>query len=377
VISTSSGTFTMRISVGVLSSNVANKGRIIEWETGSSAFIASGQLLKQTVSGNLSGGYVFGTSGEDYTGPNAMSCVGVLAASGGAFSAGEQDCNEVGTVDHETGMTGTYTSLDASGRATASIVSSHGTSHLVAYMVSSSKLLMMGTDPQTSTPVYRGEMRSQSGTFNNTSLDGISVFYMSGLSGSGSKDAVIGLFTNTNGNATVDVYEDDAGTTSHQSFACSYTVAANGRVTLSGADCTPGPPLYLTAARAGLIETGGSSVTIGAVEPQAAGPFSTASVSGTFFMGTYSVPSQSAEPSTGWVTLSAGDVSGMSDFSSDSYQAAGQAFTDSYSVDTAGWVTITGDGTLPTAIVISGNKVVKIDPAGSENLNPMLMIMEK
>lgn len=377
VIATASGDFPMRISVGVLSSNVATKGHVIEWETGSGAFIAAGQLQKQTISGGLSGGYVYGITGEDYSGPVAMSCVGVMTASGGAFSAGEQDCNDGGTMDHQTGMTGTYTSVDASGRGTASIVSSHGTSHIVFYMVTTSKLLMMGIDSQNSTPVTLGEMRLQSGSFSSTSLNGISVFYMSGNSGSGEKNAAIGLFTGNNGTNSVDMDEDDAGTTTHQTFTCSYTVAANGRVTLSGSNCTPGPPLYLTAARAGLIETAGNSVMIGAVEPQAAGPFSTSSFSGTFFMGTNIVPSQDADPTVGWVTSSNGATSGISDYSSTGSQSppSGNSFTDSYTINSAGWVTITGDGTPPTAIIVSGNKVVKIDPASQ--LVPMLQMIEK
>jgi hypothetical protein len=381
VIATSSGSFPMRISVGALSSNVATKGRIIEWETGSTAFVASGQLLKQTTSAfstGVTGKYVFGITGEDHSGPVAMSCVGVMTASGGSFSSGQEDCNIGGTPDNQASMTGTYTTLDASGRGTLSIVSSHGTSHIANYMVSSSKLLMLGTDDPSGSPVYSGEMRSQSGTFNNASLNGISVFYLSGIKGDGvNGNAVIGLFTGSNGSATIDMYEDGAGTTTHQAFACSYTVASNGRVTLSGADCTPGPPLYLTAARAGIMETAGDSVTIGAVEAQAAGPFSTSSISGTFFMGTNLVPSQSAEPSIGSVTMNAGTVSGTSDVSSTNYQNAGQTFTDSYSINSTGWVTITGDGTTPTALVISGNKTVKIDPAGSSNPIPMLLIMEK
>lgn len=381
VITTSSGSFPMRITVGALSSSVATKGRIIEWETGSTAFVGSGQLLKQTASAfstGVTGKYVFGIAGQDHSGPVAMSCVGVMTAGSLAFSAGEEDCNEAGTIDHQTGMTGTYTALDGSGRGTLSIVSTHGTSHVASYMVSGSKLLMLGTDDPSAAPVYSGEMRSQSGTFNSASLNGISAFYMSGLKGDGvNGDAVIGLFTGNNGTASIDMYEDSASTTTHQTFNCSYSVASTGRVILSGTDCTPGPPLYLTAARTGFMETAGNSVTIGAVEPQAAGPFSTSTIAGTFFMGTNLVATQSAEPSTGWVTMNAGSVSGTSDVSSTTYQTAGQAFTDSYSVNSAGWVTITGDGTTPTALVISTNKTVKIDPTGSGNPIPMLLIMEK
>jgi hypothetical protein len=376
VIATASGTFSTRIAVGALSSNVATKGRIIEWETGSTAFVASGQLLKQTISGSLGGSYVFSIAGEDYSGPVAMTCVGVMTAGSGVLSAGEQDCNDGGTPAHETGMTGTYTSLDSSGRGTSSLLSSHGTSHFTFYMASSSGLLMVGTDPQSSTPGYSGEMRLQSGTFNSASFNGVSVFYMNGFSGGGQTVADIGLFTGNAGTATVNMYEDKGGTTSNNTFSCSYTVAANGRVTLSGTNCTPGPSLYLTAARSGFMQTNGNGADTGGVEPQAAGPFSSTSFSGTFFMGTTLVPMQTVEPGLGWVTLNNGSVVGVSDYSSTTYQDAGHSFSDTYTVNSAGFVTIAGDSN-PTLLVITGGRLVKIDPSASSDLNPMLMIMEK
>jgi Putative Ig domain len=377
VIATSSGTFTTRIAVGSLSSNVATKGRIIEWETGASAFIASGQLLKQTISGGLSGAYVFSIAGQDHSGPVPIACAGAINGSGGNFSAGEEDCNDGGTPDHETGMTGTYTSLDASGRATASLLTSHGTSTIVFYMASSSKLLMLGTDPQSSTPSFSGEMRSQSGTFNNASLSGIAVFYMSGFSGGGNGDATLGLLNGSSGTATISLYEDNGGTF-HTSlgFSCSYAVASNGRVILTGTNCTgQSPVLYLTAANAGLMVNAGG-VSSGAFEPQAAGPFSNSSESGTFFTGTSLVPLQSAEPGVGWVTLTNGSVTGVSDDTSPTFQNADGSFSDTYTVNSAGWVTLAGDSN-PTLVVISGSKLVKIDPSKASDPNPMLLILEK
>jgi hypothetical protein len=216
-------------------------------------------------------------------------------------------------------------------------------------------------------------MRQQSGTFTNASLNGISAFHMSGISGSGQGDAVLGLFTGSNGTATVDMYEDEGGTINSHSASCSYSVASNGRVTLSGVGCGGDPPiLYLTAAKSGLMQNVGG-VSNGAFEAQSAGPFSP---SGTFFMGTNQVPVQVTEPSVGSVTLNAGTVSGTSDVTSTTFQGPNNTFTDSYTVSAAGWVTIGGD-TTPTLLVISGNKMVKIDPSKSTDLYPMLLIMEK
>jgi hypothetical protein len=178
---------------------VATKGRIIEWETGSTAFIASGQLQQQTASAfssSLSGGYVFAVGGEDFSNSSTMTCAGVLTANGsGQITTGEEDCNEGGTMDHQTGVTGTYTSADSSGRRTGTVVTTHGTSNLAWYVVSASKLLFVGTDAQTSAPVFTGESKSQSGTFSITSLDGVNAFYLSGVSGGTGADTTLGLFT--------------------------------------------------------------------------------------------------------------------------------------------------------------------------------------
>ena len=384
VIATSAGNFTTRITVGSVSGGVAAKGRILEWETGSSAFIATGQLLQQQTSAfsaGLNGSYVFAMAGEDtnsQSGPVRIACTGVLPAAGGSFGVGVQDCNDGGNMQLAGALSGgSYSSLDSSGRGTGSVVSSNGTSNIAIYMVDSSKLLMMGTDT-TGVPFYAAEMRAQSGTFNNASLTGISVFYLSGVDGSGANgDAILGLFTGNNGSAGINLYEDDGGTISNHSpsSGCSYSVASNGRATMSGTDCKQPPVLYLTAARTGLM-MGTGSVISGAFEPQAAGPFNNSSVSGTFFAGTGVVPSQSAEPGVGYVTLTNGSVAGVSDNTSTTDQSADSSFSDTYSIDSNGWVTLSGDSD-PTLVVISGSKLVKIDPSNSSDLIPMLMIMEK
>ena len=81
------GTFATHFALGSMSSNPATSGRMIEWDSpSSSAYIAAGQLLRQTSSSfaaGLRGSYAFRTIGWD---PSAQGgrevCVGVLSASG-------------------------------------------------------------------------------------------------------------------------------------------------------------------------------------------------------------------------------------------------------------------------------------------------------
>jgi hypothetical protein len=63
---TTFGTFNTRLSLGSIASSVATEGRMIEWETGASAYIAAGHILQQTASdfsSGVSSNYAFEESG--------------------------------------------------------------------------------------------------------------------------------------------------------------------------------------------------------------------------------------------------------------------------------------------------------------------------
>ena len=139
---------------------------MIEWDSPSaSAYIAAGQLLRQTSSafaGGLSGSYVFRTVGWD---PSPLggrdACVGVLSASGNTFSGLEQDCNDAWTISNTAApdAAGTYTTLDANGRGTGIIALGETNSNITFYAVSSSQLLVVNADPG---PFASGEWDQQS-----------------------------------------------------------------------------------------------------------------------------------------------------------------------------------------------------------------------
>jgi len=387
IIATSSGTFTTHISVGSLVSNVATKGRVIEWDpTGSSAFIASGQLLQQTASEfstTLSGNYVFAVMGEDFNAtpnPGIIACVGVLPASTFVFGNGEQDCNDVGSFGNLTGMSGSYTAADSSGRITTSVsVGNNAPSHSVLYMVSSSRLLVLTADPQSGSPVQSGEITLQNGTPASTWLDGASAFFMNGISGGGNADATLGVFSGSSGNGTADLYEADGTTFNHNSAACTYTVGSDGRTPLGSNNCGQPPVLYLTGPNSGYIVNGGHGPSMGFIQPQMTGTINTSTVSGTFFMGTNAVPMQvGPSPVIGWITANNGSVTGLSDNTSTSNQNPGGAISATISVGSDGtsngWVTVSNDSISPSMLVVDTNTLWRID---SNNGYPTLTILEK
>jgi Putative Ig domain len=371
---TSFGTFNTRFALGSLSSGKATSGRMIEWEAPtSSAYIATGQLLQQTTPFTApSGKYVFSDAGVDSNStPGRFASAGVVTASGGNFSSGELDVNDAGTVTHATGMTGTYGSVDANGRFTGTTTIPSGpTSNDAFYMVSSSRFLFLGTDTPGTNALVVGEVRGQSGTFSNSSVSGNLVLYMEGLNGGGSGGrAQFGLVSaNGSGSLTATIYEDDAGTWSAPNVAtCTYSVAANGRMTLSGASCGNHPPVaYLSAANNGFMLDTDTGSGDGQVQAQTGSPFSVASVSGNLFQGTVEVANQAAETGVAAVTLNgSGGVSSTGDTTSTTYQQADQTSSGTITVGTDGTIISSDHPGIVTGIVVSSSQVVIIDNQGS------------
>jgi hypothetical protein len=397
------GTFVTRFALGSISSNIATKGRIIEWGSPNpSAYIAAGQLLKQTTSsfiGGISGSFIFRTLGWDPSATGGRdACIGVIVANRAVFSSLEQYCNDAGAVASPPAFTpaGTYSTFDGNGRGTgvASVETTTpggtttSTTHLTLYMVSGSELLFVNSDPN---PTVSGDMQQQSvpaggGGFTQGSLQGNMVFYLTGASGAGS-GAAVSVATATadvNSSLTLKSYEDRLGVWQSPlplNLACTYRVATNGRVELTGNSCgtngTNPPVFYLTAPNTGLLIDAAPGVDVGSFEPQAAGSFSNSSLSGTFFAGLAEVVSQSIETdSVGLINLDgAGHVAGISDYMSTSLQTPGFTSADTYTVNPDGTFTAASSGTPIVGIVINSNKFVRIDDVTSTD--PILLVMEK
>jgi hypothetical protein len=377
-------TFTTRFALGSIVSSVATEGRVIEWEAPtSSAYIATGHILQQTASSFSSGvssNYVFEESGVDPV--HRLSGVGVISVSGGSVTSGELDMNDAGTLINDTVVTGTYTSPDTNGRFTMTATwTSLGPSHQVFYMVSSSQVLFLSTDPQ----VLAGEGTQQTvpaGGFSNSSLNGTLVYYMSGLASSGSGgEADFGLLS-ANGTSSLTAvadYDDEDGTwqTPKSSTTCTYSVASNGRMTLSGGSgCGSGAPVfYLTAANTAFILTPDSGVEIGQVEPQTGGPFTTASIAGTFYAGMLEAVNQLQGTWSGVVTVnSSGDTSITGDSTKTTGQSADQTTTSTITVNSDGTFSASSEPGVIIGIIISSTKGVFTTDSSTY---PAMMVMKQ
>jgi hypothetical protein len=388
------GTFVTQFALGSLSSNIASSGRLIEWDSPStSAYIAAGQLLRQTSSAfarGLSGNYVFRTVGWDPpTRGGRDACVGVFSASSNAFSSLEQDCNSTWAVASAAapGTAGTYTNLDGNGRGTGIITVEATSSFITFYMVSSSQLLVVNAD---SGPYTSGEWDEQyvpagSSVFTQASLNGNMVFYLNGGSANDNSTAVSMETASANANGTIVItfHEDRAGTTQIPgTYTCVYDVEQSGRVTLSSdtQSCGGNPPvLYLTSQNTGFILDGSPGVDTGFFEPQSAGPFNNASLAGTVFGGMDEVATQSALAEVDLATPNgAGTITGTTGMSSLCLQSLDSSFPASaYVVNSDGTFTLDSSGGSVAGIIISSSKFVLFSPTTAASPYPTLLIMQK
>ncbi len=388
------GTFVTHFALGSMSSNIATGGRMIEWDSPSaSAYIAAGQLLLQASSafaGGMSGSYVFHTVGWDPSPQGGRDvCVGVLSASGNTFNSLEQDCNDAWTVSNTVapGATGTYTTLDANGRGTGIIALGESNFNITFYAVSGSQLLVVNADIG---PAASGEWDQQSvpagdSGFTQASLNGNLVFYLDGLSLVGTASAVSMETASADGSSSMAItfYEDRAGMMMISgTFTCTYAVEPSGRVTLSSSaqSCGGTPPaFYLTGLNTGFIVDASPGVDTGSFEPQSAGPFNNASLSGSFFGGMAEVVIQSAQAEVDPVAPNgSGSITGTTETSSTSTQDAGSSFlAATYTVNSDGTFSVNSSGGAVAGIIISNAKFVMFSPSTSATSCPTLLVMQK
>jgi hypothetical protein len=251
-----SGNCVQTLSLATVS---AQRTLITEFDTSATS---SGSLDLQTASafslGSVSGGYSFIFSGLDTSNfPTTLplNFGGVLTADAtGNFTSVTEDLNDGGTVTQNVSTSGAYNSNgppDSFGRGTANI----GSSTFVYYIVNSEILRFLESDLNALTA---GSLFAQgSGSLSAASLSGSFAFTLTGKNSASGALATGGLFASDgSGNltsASVDV--NNAGSATSGTSTGAYTVASNGRGSLTFTTATAGVSflgLYLTPALPGL-----------------------------------------------------------------------------------------------------------------------------
>src|SRR6266404_4512909 len=376
--------------------------RFIEFDaTGGTGTIGSGTMEKVDTTAystaRITGDYAFGAAGLDNAN-NRAAIEGRFTSNGtGTLTNAAGDVNAYGTDYAMSFTTTNYTvSNTATGRGTMHLAFTFGgtpdSMNFVFYVVNSGKLFVMESDVvTTATPLLNGVVVQQQtpvGGFSNTSLNGNTVIYLTGLSlcgsGAGVPKAIAGLLT-TNGSGALSLTYDEnycRAPNSVTGAAGTYSVASNGRasIRIGGYSLVA----YLVNLNQIFLFVSDSNVLFGFGEPQAAGSFTNGALKGSYagfatnpvdfgvvvFSGEFSA--DGASPT--------GNITGSEDIGAPSGPKPGVAFNATYSISPSptngrGTVTVTS-GTAGNAVVymISASKFVAVplnDP------NPAILIFEQ
>jgi len=382
------GTATFAFSVGSITSGVAAKAHIIEFDATGTNVV--GVIQKQDSNAfsvaQFSGDYAFGASSPTLKSGVAtrFGVAGRFTASGGALTSVVADTDDNGTVQAIPSFTGTYT-VAGNGRGTITLSPPGATIPVNAscYIVSASEALMMSIDPQTgalANSLFAGSVLKQVGgqLFGISSLNGTDVISLEGLgSTAGTSDVQVGLLVPVgNGTYTLSTDENNGGTvTSNPTASGTYTVAANGRVTVTGG--AHPPVIYLVSQDKGFIVGTDTAVTTGFFEPQVGTSFTNASFSGNYIFGDIGPVVRSSSLGSGVANANGtGTISGTSDDNSSGTLTAGQAFSATYSVSSNGRAVITSSGNTNAAYFVSSSKAVFISTSATTT-NSTITVVEK
>src|SRR5438876_4998043 len=291
-------TTTLRFALGSIAGTpgITNKGCIEEFDdaTGTGTRAADREIRLQDpaslLNAQFSGPYAFGFYGQD-SGGVRFAVAGTFTPDGlGAITGGAFDSDAGGTLSTNTPITSGSYSVGPNSRGTLSVGITTSANHLAMYMINSSDAFFVTTDSLAVAPIFSGEaQRSAAVAFTNLSLSGTAVFHLSGDSSNMGHDAVLALASaDGTGNLTsFHIFQNIEGVFTTQTVTTgTYSVAPNGRVTLSGVGLNPPPVLYLSAQNQGFVVGTGPFSEIGKFEQQTGGPFSNASFSGAYFFGT-------------------------------------------------------------------------------------------
>jgi hypothetical protein len=408
VITTSVGTQNYRFSLGNFSGGVASTGHMIDFDT--TGPFTAGVLRKQDTTAfsitAVSGNYAFGVSSAQNTAHisngvagGKFGAAGVFDFSNGIVTGGTVDFNENGKLDGSTSNTtwpaspvpissgGSYTIDMTSGRGTLTFTpSTPSPTHAVIYVVSSTEVLVLSSDPQANDSIFAGTALKQSaGPFFGSSVSGTYVGYSSALGG-GAGTTSVNLFLVNIANPSISgtSFQNNGGSFSSGMIAATYTVdLTTGRTVTAGGGGNP-PILYIVNSNQAFFLGPNSRVDSGFVESQTGGPFSTSSANGTFAFGTLDPQGASVSDNSGVATFTPAttSVTVTEDDNSKGSQTLGRTQSFTYSIDSTGLVHVPSGCTISAtsttcgtiSFIISPTKAVVMDTG---TMTPKVQLADK
>jgi hypothetical protein len=377
-------TSVFHFSVGGISSGIASKGRLIEFDDNSgngSGSRGSGILRLQDPNsfslGALQSQYAFGVDGWTRSGHfYRLTGAGWFTNSGGSLNGLDDVAFTGGIISPDTtGLTGTINPISATtGRATGGF----DFFNWAIYIVNSSEFFVVGTDPVSSGTLSAGRVVATANSFTASSLSGNYVVHATG-GANGTADASLQLLTMTPGGAqtgtlsgTVYSYGVGSGAQTSSLTSVTYNVDASvGRTTLGNTGDNL-PVVYLTTPTDGiaafLIGVSADEL-LGVAEPQT----STALPAGTYIFGTEDPSDNTVANKAGVETITSGGVlSGTYDQSNISGLQSGQSVSATVSLGSNG----TGNLGPNTVAITSGGKLFSIDETGATSGPAVIVVAE-
>jgi hypothetical protein len=379
------GNSTFAFAVGDIQAGVATKARFIRFDdtSGTTGSTGSGVILQQDPTaftlGSIKGNYAFGESGELTTNGNPESGVGFVTADGsGNFTTGLIDGDTAGTLLSSAALSGTYATTNSSasnGRFTASVTEAGipGTFVDNIYVISASQVVYISINT-TADSVLSGSAQLQvppAGGFGLGSISGNSVFATQGKVSAASTFVNIGAANaDGDGDFSIAIDRNTAGTSASGTASGTYTVASNGRVAFTFATSSVGnlsPSIvYLDGLNQGFLAPTDSVASFGSLEPGGSG-FTNASLSGNYFIGTIAPEGSQVGDTSGVATFDGvGTIQGTTDESDPGGILIGdKTNSQPYAVSSNGRFTITGQSNTTIGYVASGCSFKTISSNGA------------
>jgi hypothetical protein len=368
------GTMTFLTSQGTLVFSVAisNKGitgtsrngNLIQRDPANPASYGSGVIAVQNSLNfnlpSLHGNYALGYFGVDPSLKRFAGAGAYVMDTNGNLSNGAGDVDDNG-VPASTTFTGTFSAVNTqTGRGTATLTINGNLTHYAFYVASSVQIIMVATDAISSPAnltVWSITQQSSS-AFSDSSLNGVGVVEVTGsdvVGGNPVSEAEAGLLTTDGqGNGSISLDQNDGGTLTQLHNSGTYTVAANGRVTLSSSFGANPPVFYLVGRNQAFVVGTDSLVTSGILDAQSSSPFTNQSILGTYLGGTVAPALSSDTNAVSWGFADGNGNINLSESTSGPSGPGSSQFAGTYQVDGTGRAVLTLNGN-PAGVIYTVN----------------------
>jgi hypothetical protein len=386
------GPMTLTVGGAIISYQIAvpASGTIRFMQNYNSGSVGTGVIRKVASPGpitipQLAAFWSFGAIGADAA-KGRYATVGTFQSdSSGNWTSVEQDANDNGSVSHTTTSTGKFVAIDpVTQRGTATLTANSVTTNYSLYPVSPTELLMLAIDPVSSTaPLALFTLDTR--PINNFTNASLAFTTVAQLQGGGGVAGPYGLLAFAKfdgaGNVTVSTDENLSGTLSSNKYSATYSVAGNGRTTLTGFSSNP-VVIYL-AGSVGFILDGDPNVSSGTLlrqQVQQGTALSNSAISGSYQGGTLQTVAAFGTVETDSASADgAGNLALIYDISGAAGNQQGLMQAITYSVDSAGRTPfIVGGNTVGIAYVvvpagsgIGGGKFLVLSTDGNANVNSL------